>query len=267
MWCSSCQQDVPAIVDPVGGGTVCARCQHALKMPQPTHAVGISDAGIALDGSEPAIAEADPTAKLDDWQAQRQVRDLGRTLRRAGAGSPAAAVGNPTSRQRFDPPQNLLEGVTLHGTPTGTAAGPVPSITPSYMRRSEGGQAVSWLVVVAGALLLTAGLGTIGWSLAAERTEFWNLAIGLTLGGQGTLILGLVLVVSRLWRSSRYATRRLQDVHARLGQLQRTADVLTSMRGSAPAFYADLVRGASPQMLLSNLKGQLDQLATRVGNS
>ena len=96
---------------------------------------------------------------------------------------------------------------------------------------------------------------------------YWNLAIGLTLGGQGTLIFGLVLVVSRLWRNSRYATGKLQDVHARLGQLQHTADALTAMRsGGAPAFYADLVRGASPQVLLANLKGQLDQLASRIGN-
>jgi hypothetical protein len=36
--------------------------------------------------------------------------------------------------------------------------------------------------------------------------------------------------------------------------------------GGAPAFYAELVRGASPQMLLTNLKGQLDQLATRLNS-
>ena len=42
---------------------------------------------------------------------------------------------------------------------------------------------------------------------------------------------------------------------------------LTAMRtSSAPAFYAELVRGANPHMLLANLKGQLDQLTTRIGN-
>jgi hypothetical protein len=58
----------------------------------------------------------------------------------------------------------------------------------------------------------------------------------------------------------------LQDVHAGLNQLQQTADVLATMRsGGAPNFYADLLRGASPQVLLANLKGQVDQLAARVG--
>ncbi len=38
-----------------------------------------------------------------------------------------------------------------------------------------------------------------------QSMRYWNLALGLTLGGQGTLILGLVLVISRLWRTA--ATR------------------------------------------------------------
>jgi hypothetical protein len=265
MWCSSCQQDVPAVIRPGDGKTVCARCQHALPTPQPACAVGISDAGIALDGDRPATAA--PAGRLDDWHSQRHVRELSRTLRRAGVSPQRVAVSSPAVSRRFDPPQNLLEGVQLHAASDAGSAGPIPPIAPAMLRRSEGGQAAAWLVVAAGTLLLAAGLGTIGWSLAAERTDFWNLAIGLTLGGQGTLVFGLVLVVSRLWRNSRYATRRLQEVHARLGQLQRTADALAATRGGAPAFYAELVRGASPQMLLSNLKGQLDQLAARVGGA
>ncbi len=261
MWCSTCQQDVPAVIRPIDGRTVCARCQHTLKR---SHTADISDAGIALDDGAPAAAESNPSAKLDDWQAQRRVRQLGRTLHRAVAAAPATSNGPAVSR-RFDPPQTLLDDVQLHTAPDAAAASTAPRITPTTARRAEGGQASAWLVIVLGTLLLAAGLGTIGWSLAGERFEFWNLALGLTLGGQGLLILGLVLVVSRLWRNSRYATGRLQDVHARLGQLQHTADALASMRGGAPAFYADLVRGASPQMLVSNLKGQLDQLATRVG--
>lgn len=120
--------------------------------------------------------------------------------------------------------------------------------------------------MLVGSLALAGGVGLIVWSLSTQVMAYWNLALGLSLGGQGTLILGLVLVVSRLWRHSRYAAGKLQDVHARLGQLQKTAEILTTMRsgGSAPAFYAELARGASPHTLLTNLKGQLDQLATRL---
>jgi hypothetical protein len=97
---------------------------------------------------------------------------------------------------------------------------------------------------------------------------YWNYAVGLAMAGQGTLIFGLVLVISRLWRSSRYSAAKLQDVHIRLGQLQQSSETLAATRtGGAPAFYADLVRGASPHVMLANLKGQVDQLATRVGTA
>jgi hypothetical protein len=120
---------------------------------------------------------------------------------------------------------------------------------------------------MAGSLVLISGIGLLAWSLAREQILYWNLALGLTLGGQGVLILGLVLVLARLWRNSRHATGKLQDVHSQLDKLQHTADTLTAMRsGGAPAFYADLVRGSSPQVLLANLKGQIDQLATRIGS-
>lgn len=131
--------------------------------------------------------------------------------------------------------------------------------------RTTAGQILSWLIVAGGAIALLAGIALIGWSLAQTQMRHWNLALGLALGGQGALILGLVMVVSRLWRNSRYAANKLQELHARLGQLQNTADTISAMRGGAPTFYADLARGASPQMLLSNLKGQMDQLTWRLG--
>jgi hypothetical protein len=116
-----------------------------------------------------------------------------------------------------------------------------------------------------GLAALCGGVGGFAWSIVNERGEYWNACLALTLGGQGALIFGLVLAVSRLWRSSRFAAGKLQDVHARLGELQRAAEALAANRGGAPAFYADLARGAPPQMLLANLKGQVDQLAARFG--
>ena len=69
-----------------------------------------------------------------------------------------------------------------------------------------------------GVLALTGGVGIIAWSLSTAQMLYWNYALGLALAGQGTLIFGLVLVISRLWRSSRYSAAKLQDVHVRLGE-------------------------------------------------
>lgn len=163
----------------------------------------------------------------------------------------------PASPRRFAPPADLFETPSELVTPTSVRA----------PRRSQGGQVIAWLIVMAGALALCGGIGAIAWCLSTGRGQFWNLSLGLTLAGQGILILGLVLVVVRLWRNTRFATSKLQDVHTRLGQLQRTAEALATNRGGSPAFYAELARGATPQILLSNLKGQIDQLATRLGAS
>jgi hypothetical protein len=236
-------------------------------------AIAICDEGIALDGPaappKAAVAASAPPFRVDEWSARQHVRSLSRKLRWPSVAISASSSSIPQEPRRFDPPQNLFDQLEHATTPIiSPAKGQPTKGIRSRSTRTEGSQFIAWLVVLTGTLALAAGIGLIAWSLANEQMLHWNLAMGLALGGQGTLILGLVLVVTRLWRSSRFAAGNLQDVHARLGQLQHTADALTAMRsGGAPAFYADLVRGASPQMLLTNLKGQVDQLATRIGSS
>jgi hypothetical protein len=230
------------------------------------HTTPIRDDGIALD--EPAAAvKAVVRPHIDEWDARQRVRTMSRELRRTTA-APSPVSTRIPRESRFDPPQDLFDQIEHATTPNISAATSEETTAGRLRTRSpEGGQIIAWLVVTAGTAALAAGIGLIAWSLGTEQMARWNLAMGLTLGGQGTLILGLVLVVSRLWRNSRYASVKLQEVHVRLARLQHTADALTAMRsGGAPAFYADLVRGASPQMLLTNLKGQLDQLATRLGS-
>jgi len=236
---------------------------------KPPHDARICDEGIALDEPAAALAAAAPPFRGADWSSRQRVRDLGRELRRPSLAARSASNQIPHGPHRFDPPQNLFDKLEQVTAPA-IAPIPRPPTTAALLRsrRTEASQVVAWFVVVAGAMAFIAGIGLIGWSIAAEQMIYWNVALGLTLGGQGTLILGLALVVSRLWRSSRYAASKLQDVQVRLGQLQHTADALTAMRsGSAPAFYADLVRGVSPHVLLANLKGQVDQLATQLSSS
>jgi hypothetical protein len=267
MWCSNCHQDLPGVNHPATGRLVCSRCQHAMTGSRVTRS-GVCDDGIDL--TEPVVTTkktSSPPIRADDWSARRRARELDRALRRP------MHIGVPVTKnpllgaRRFDPPQDLFDQLEQVTTPAiKTDEPPITSAKQLIRRQTGAAQVFSWLVVATGALTVAGGVGLLSWSLFGNVITYWNLALGLTLGGQGALILGLVLVVSRLWRNSRFASGKLQEVHARLGQLQQTADVLTSMRsGGAPAFYADLARGASPQMMLGNLKGQLDQLAARIG--
>lgn len=271
MWCSTCQQDVPGVAQSAGGRTVCPRCQQPARAKKHAQVARISDDGLALDEqSTVAVANSAPF-RNDDWQTRQTTRKLVRELRRPGVGETKSSPSVTSAfreRRRFEPPQDLFTQIDLATAVKATADVPRPTDNAGpQARRTDATQIAAWFIVILGTIALAGGIGLIGWSLSAGEMAYWNLALGLALGGQGTLILGLVLVASRLWRSSRYAAGKLQEVHSRLGQLQQTAEVLTTMRsGGAPAFYADLVRGASPHVLLTNLKGQLDQLATRLGS-
>ncbi len=268
MWCPSCQQEVPAVPHRTRGRIACARCQQELPPAGQSYATQISDVGIPLDEPVAAVAASRPPLRMDDWQTTQRVRQLSRQLGRPNSGHRPQTESFANNPRRFDPPSNLFDDFVRTSTYAEALPTHLPPTPINVPRRTESSQLFAWLVVVSGVLTLAAGVSTIAWSLMTEQMMYWNLALGLTLGGQGALILGLVLVVTRLWRNSRYASGKLQEVHTRLGQLQNTADTLATMRsgGSAPAFYADLVRGASPQVMLANLKGQLDQLATHVGS-
>jgi hypothetical protein len=264
MWCNNCQQDVPAIGEFGTHRSLCSRCQRVLR---PPHAVQICDEGVALD-EQPSVAAvaSGPPLPADDWQLRQRTRELGRKLRHEVGRRRTLPSSLPGVELRFDRPRDLFDDLEqLTASPIIMPSGGVAARRSERPRRAEGGQFVAWLFALCGAAVLGGGIGTIAWSLAENRPDLWNLAVGLTLSGQGLLIFGLVMIVTRLWRNSRYAATKLEEVHVDVGQLQRAADALTAIRsGGAPAFYAELVRGASPQMLLANLKGQLDQLATRL---
>ena len=272
MWCSTCQQDTPGVPNATSGRTVCSRCQQPMQKQQATYATRICDDGLALD--EPLEAQTSsprsPAApfRTDDWAAQKRLRSAVRELRRPNPTTGTAPNRAVFSERRLDPPQDLFAQIENATTPTLSTYAPASFTGDAAPKHNTSGQVAAWLVVIAGVVTLAAGLGLIGWSLSTDQMLYWNYAIGLAMAGQGALIFGLVLVISRLWRNSRYSADKLQDVHTRLGQLQQSSETLAATRGgSAPAFYADLVRGANPHMMLANIKGQVDQLATRVSTA
>jgi hypothetical protein len=268
MWCNTCQQDTPGVPDAATGRLVCPRCQKAKRAMKPAILASVSDEGIALDEQPAHVKMAASPFRKDDWSARQRVRSLARELKRPGIVPRPSVSIIESGRHRFEPPQDLFASMEMVTAPQATHNQSTPANIPLPSRRAEGSQVIAWLIVTFGILTLGCGVGQIAWSFSANAVVNWNLALGLALGGQGLLIFGLILVVSRLWRHSRYAAGKLQDVHARLGQLQHTAEVLTTMKagGGAPAFYAELARGSNPHMLLTNLKGQLDQLATRLSS-
>ena len=85
MWCSNCQQDVPALPQPASGKSICARCHKVLQHSQ---SVRLCDEGLELDDESTVatIGEAPPVA-IDDWEIRRRTRELG--VRKALGARPA----------------------------------------------------------------------------------------------------------------------------------------------------------------------------------
>ena len=86
-----------------------------------------------------------------------------------------------------------------------------------------------------------------------------------TIFGEGLLIAGLAALAVRLWRNSRGLSRQLDGVDRQLDDLQATAEQLAAGRLTASqSYYEHFGTVASPPLALAQLRGQIDQLASRL---
>jgi hypothetical protein len=105
----------------------------------------------------------------------------------------------------------------------------------------------------------------VGWSVVSARAELWNFGLPTSLLGQIALLAGLVLQLERIWSDSRETASKLEHVDDELHDLKTTTTMLgTSQSTAGSSFYAHLAGGAGPQLLLADLKGQLDLLAVKI---
>ena len=104
-----------------------------------------------------------------------------------------------------------------------------------------------------------------GLSFAAGQGELWNVGLPMVLTGQAALLLGLVFQLEGLWQSNRQTTRTLDELDSQLSDLRHTTRLLhTTHSSAAQSFYVHMAEGASPQLLLADLKGQIDMLAVKM---
>ncbi len=104
------------------------------------------------------------------------------------------------------------------------------------------------------------------WSAAFQLPQPWQWGMTATIAAEGMLILGLIGMAARLWRNGRQVNQQLDGVTGQLHQIERITGALAGSRMSSSQHYYDhFHQVASPHMLIANLRGQVDQLATRIG--
>jgi hypothetical protein len=171
----------------------------------------------------------------------------------AGAGTKAAG---PKSR-RIDAAHRAPPG--HHGGGRTTRTAPV-SVDPGAMLLG----AVAWIALTLGLVASTCGGVLVGWAVIASRSELWSVGLPIAVGGLVAMVVGIVLLLARLLGEQRATAAKLDRFGSEIVRVRRDAAMAG---GPGGAFYAHLAEGATPQLLLSDLGGQLETLARRLDAS
>ncbi len=253
MWCKNCRQDTPGIRSDDKPGIRCGRCGGSQGQAPSSRPAGDArhpaEIGLDLGGSGSA------TMSYEDWELDQNVRSLEARLgahRRRDSGPHFTPPASREPIYRFDAVHSRVP------QPMGLGYQRRMRVDRPARRSSLIAQFAIWL----GLITLTTGGGLYGWSVIAEDAAFARVGIPVAAAGVAVFLVGLVLLIERIWRNSRFAVQKLRQLDGQIRQLEQTTTMLGVAHGSpSQAFYSHLADGANPQMLLADLKGQIDMLA------
>ncbi|MBN1912686.1 MAG: hypothetical protein JW818_23390 [Pirellulales bacterium] len=252
MWCDNCGQDVPQVASPQSGRRICLRCGKPFGTATEESARSENE---RLQGDSETAGLA--SSVYDGWEADERLRHVGRMLGK----NVSSHAGQPSS-QPDTPGRKSYRIDASHTRPPGPH-----ERSPG---RGEWGMnfssAISWGSLLIGLTALACGGVLLGWSWWAGRAELWDVGLPTALIGLAGLIFALILQIDRLGRENRQTAAQLNQVGSQLRSLRTTTEMMGTAHRHSPssAFYSHLADGAGPQMLLSDLKSQLDLLAARM---
>jgi hypothetical protein len=198
MWCTNCQQDVPALAN--GDMARCAQCGRFLR--RGAHELPIAEEPVAITNQATLQAAATlPTELDDDWALEQRLRHLQRRLRYDDA---AAAL--PTFHN------SSFTGAAETKAPLASAS---QTSTPPKRHYSILGRIMLGL----GSLTVLYGAALLVWWLIDGSRELWTFGVPTILLGQTGLLFGLVFQLRRLSKVNRSATETLESLERRLSQM------------------------------------------------
>jgi hypothetical protein len=260
MWCKHCQQDVPALTNSTDRKFCCPRCGVDLAGQD---AVADKAKPKAAAEAQPDFVSVDDASPCDNWELDDELRQIGQALQIDKKQAKNSQKVYKRELIRLDHAHTALNH-RHHNLKTNTKRKKIEK-----SMESKGGSVFSafiWLALSIGTTALVCGGVLLGWSRLTGRGELWNIGLPTAVGGQIALVVGLVLQLDRFRHESRRTVSKLNEVGDNLDELKTTTELLNSVHGpSSTSFYTHLAGGASPQLLLNDLKGQLDLLALKMG--
>jgi hypothetical protein len=228
----------------------------------------------AQAGTASTAAQRPPI--YDGWEIDEQLRHIRRVL--GPALFPREKSDSPAGQPQFrvdashGVPRPRLKRARRPSRKVERAASAAQKCAPGSRRPwvHRVRAVVAWTALWLGTTGSVCGLALMGWSMNTGRPQFW--AVGdheymvpaIILAGQIVLILGLVLELDRIWRDSRRAAATLETVDEQLHDLKTATALLGNTHGPSGEFYAHWAGGAGPEILLGDLKSQLDLLAVKL---
>jgi len=232
-------------------------------------------------GPEPAIVPNDPgefpampAMHWDDWQLDTDADRIQMLLNQfdalSGPQAPPERSQSPSAQPASAQPATAQPATAQPATGTPTLSNEPISTPPraavsTARSKSSRSPWPAWLVLSTGLMLFVCGTILAGWSLITMRSELWLTGVPVSLVGIACLLVGFVLQLESLWTGHRETMKMLLELDDRMAEIRHATTLLkTSHSGAAQSFYANLADGANPQVLLADLKGQLDLLAQQM---
>ncbi len=252
----------------------CPRCRGHLRsqLPDETTRSAAESNGEQPD-AQAAVAHTtatpSPRPNPNSWAWDEELRELQRAIDRNRSEKQQTAAYHE-EKARLDLPASGSQSVPAWHVPMAQkrrANRKLPVSKPSAVQPATRGTGVVWAALSLGTMALVCGGILLGWSTFSGRQELWSIGLPIALFGQIGLVVGLILQLERMWNDSRRSAEKLETVDRQLVELKNTTAMLgTTHSGPSTAFYSHLVDGASPQILLTDLKSQLDLLAIKMGD-
>jgi hypothetical protein len=171
MWCSRCQQDVPAVATEVGGDVRCARCSQSFASEHGSS----SSATIAIPQPVPG------NSPWLDWHLNGELEAADSLIRRVRL----TPIPNPAGQTfRVDRPHPVEQ-------PEEPAPRPPTAVS----------RFLSWLLLTTGITSCVCGGALLALSFWGARADLLPSGIAFTLGGQASVLLGLLMQLDSLWRA------------------------------------------------------------------
>ncbi|MFO7904274.1 MAG: hypothetical protein R6U98_16540, partial [Pirellulaceae bacterium] len=217
----------------------CARCGEGLTLVQDSSARDIPFEEL------PELPEFDD---LSDWEFDETLQDAEHLVRRIATDA------------RGD----------QHRTAWNSSRGPKSvSATGDTAACKEGGcqspAEASWPVSASGVVLpfalavFVCGVALISLSLISQRPLLWELGVPMALAGQVAVLAVVVWQLNAAWNGNRATFVALHAVDDQVRELRN--DWSKIQRANTDAFYDHLAEGASPEVLLADLKDQIEVLS------